>query len=326
MRFTDYFPKHNFMPGLALLGLAAGAVGCSVAAPPALIEARNSLRQAEQSPNITANAAVALREAQQSLAGAERVWEQDRDEEEVQHLAYVTKQKVEIARNIAERNLAVREVERLSDERQKVVIEAREREILRTRKEAEARTQEAERARQQATAAQLQAKKAQEEAQARTQEAEQARNSAAQTQAESKELEQKLQALQAKIKETDRGLVLTLGDVLFEFDKADLKPGAMRNLYPLVSFLKENSSRGVVIEGHTDSLGSDSYNLALSQRRADAVGTFLIENGIAADRVIARGLGEAAPVAANDTQQGQMMNRRVEIVISNESQPRQSLK
>ncbi len=325
MRFTDYFCKSNFMPAVALLA-AAGAAGCSVAAPPALIEARNSVRQAEQSPDITTNAPVALREAQQSLAGAERVWDQDGDKEEVQHLAYMTRQRVEIARAIAERNLAARNVERLSEERQKVVLEAREREIARTRREAEARTQEAERARQQATAAQLEAKKAQEEAQARAQEAEQARNSAAQTQAERQELEQKLQALQAKIKETDRGLVLTLGDVLFEFDKADLKPGAMRNLYPLVSFLKDNSTRGVTIEGYTDSVGAESYNLALSQRRADSVRTFLIENGIAADRVTARGLGEEAPVAANDTPQGQMMNRRVEIIISNQAQPQQSMR
>ena len=126
-----------------------------------------------------------------------------------------------------------------------------------------------------------------------------------------------MQALQANVKQTERGLVLTLGDVLFEVDQADLKPGAVRNLQPLISFLKENSSRGVTIEGHTDSVGSDAYNLTLSQRRADAVRRLLIANGIAADRVTARGLGEAYPVASNETKQGQLMNRRVEVVISN---------
>jgi outer membrane protein OmpA-like peptidoglycan-associated protein len=326
MNHTYYFSGKNSLAAMAFAASVGAAVGCSVAPPAALTEARNSYRQAEQSADITGNAGVALREAQESLTDAERVWEQKRDEEEVQHLAYLTKQKVEIARAIAERNLAERDIERLAGERQKAIIEAREREVLRTRKEAEARAQEAERARQQAAAAQIQAEKAEQQAAAQARDAEQARKSAAQTEAESKELERKLQALQAKVKETDRGLVLTLGDVLFEFDRAELQPGAVRNLQPLVSFLKENSSRAVVIEGHTDNIGSESYNLALSQSRADAVRTFLVKNGIAADRITARGLGEGYPVASNNIQQGQLMNRRVEIVISNEPQPQQSLK
>lgn len=128
------------------------------------------------------------------------------------------------------------------------------------------------------------------------------------------------------MKQTDRGLVLTLGDVLFEFNKSELKAGALRNLYPLVSFLKQNSSRGVTIEGHTDGIGSESYNLELSQRRAEAVRRFLIENGLRQDRITARGLGEAYPVASNDTDPGRQMNRRVEIVIANETQAGRSAK
>ncbi len=381
----SYISNNNFFVTLAFIVVIGGAGGCSVATPPALNEARNSYQQAEKNPNITGNAAVALRDAQQALNRAERDWEQNRDQEEVEHLAYLTKQRVEIAQGIAERDIAQKDIERLSEERQKVIIEAREREVLRTRKEAEARAQEAERAERQALAAQLQAKNAQEEALAQAREAEQARKSAAQNQAEAKaraqeaeragrqalaaqlqaknaqeealaqareaeqarksaaqsqaeaeaarkqaeaaaaknkELEANLQALQAKVKQTDRGLVLTLGDVLFEFNKAELKAGALRNLYPLVSFLKENSSRSLVIEGHTDSVGSESYNLELSQRRAEAVRRFLIENGIAQDRVTARGLGEAYPVASNNTEPGRQMNRRVEIVISNETQAR----
>ena len=309
------FSKDHSLTAFALTAVLAG--GCSATPPAALLEAQTSYRQAEQSPNMTGNAAVALHDAQKTLTDAEQVWEKDKDRDEVEHLAYVTKQQVEIARAVAERNLVERDIERLSAERQKIVLEAREREIARTRREAEVKAQEAELAREQATAAQSQAKKAQEEALARAQDAEQARKTAAQIEAERKELEQQLQALQANVKQTERGLVLTLGDVLFEFDQADLKPGAVRNLQPLISFLKENSSRGVTIEGHTDSVGSDAYNLALSQRRADAVRRLLIANGIAADRVTARGLGEAYPVASNETKQGQLMNRRVEVVISN---------
>ncbi len=318
---------------LASIALIGAATACSVATPPALIEARNSYQQAEKNPNISGNAAVALRDAQQTLNRAEREWDQNRDQEEVEHLAYMTKQRVEIAQGLAERNMAQKEIERLSEERQKVVIEAREREVLRIRKEAEARAQEAEQAQRQTLAAQSQAKNAQDEAAARLREAEQARKNAARSKADAeaalaqaaaataktKELEASLQALKAKVKQTDRGLVLTLGDVLFEFNNADLKAGALRNLYPLVTFLKDNATRSVAIEGHTDSVGAESYNLDLSQRRAEAVRRFLTENGIAQDRVTARGLGEAYPVDSNNTEPGRQMNRRVEIVIANET-------
>jgi outer membrane protein OmpA-like peptidoglycan-associated protein len=295
----------KYFIALASIALIGGAAACSVATPPALIEARNSYQQAEKNPNVSGNAAVALRDAQQTLNRAEREWEQNRDQEEVEHLAYMTKQRVEIAQGLAERNMAQKEIERLSEERQKVIIEAREREVLRTRKEAEARAQEAEQAQRQALAAQSQAKNAQDEAAAAT--------------AKTKELEASLQALKAKVKQTDRGLVLTLGDVLFEFNKADLKAGALRNLYPLVTFLKDNAARSVAIEGYTDSVGGESYNLDLSRRRAEAVRRFLVENGIAQVRVTASGLGEAYPVASNNSETGRQMNRRVEIVISKQT-------
>jgi outer membrane protein OmpA-like peptidoglycan-associated protein len=132
----------------------------------------------------------------------------------------------------------------------------------------------------------------------------------------STQLEQELAALKAQARETERGPVLTLGDVLFEFNRADLKSGAMQKLYPLVAFLQENPTRSVVIEGHTDNIGSDSYNFELSQRRAEAVRAFLLQNGIRAERITAQGRGESYPVAANDTEAGRQQNRRVGIVIS----------
>ena len=328
--------NNKFVVSLAMTALVAGALGCSVSQPQALIEARKSYQQAEKDPNMTGNAAVALRDAEQVLSRGEREWEQNRDREEVEHLAYLAKQRVEIAQRIAERNVAEKDFERLSEERQRFIIETREREVARARKEAEARALVAEKAQREALASQSQAMKAQEEAKAQARQAELARKNAVQSQeeaeaarkqaedaaAKNKELEQSLQALQAKVKQTDRGLVLTLGDVLFEFNKSDLKAGALRNLYPLVSFLKQNSSREVAIEGHTDGIGSESYNLQLSQRRADAVRSFLVENGITQDRVTARGLGEGYPVASNNTEPGRQMNRRVEIVIANEKQAR----
>jgi OOP family OmpA-OmpF porin len=154
---------------------------------------------------------------------------------------------------------------------------------------------------------------------ARTLEADRARQQAEAAAARASRAEQELAALKAK--ETERGLMMTLqDDVLFEYDKADLKPGAMRNLSPLVTFLREHPNRTLLIEGHTDSTGSDSYNTDLSRRRAEAVAAFLIHSGISPERIIARGYGESYPVAANDNEAGRQQNRRVDIVISHEGQ------
>jgi OOP family OmpA-OmpF porin len=129
-----------------------------------------------------------------------------------------------------------------------------------------------------------------------------------------------IDALQAKLaalgaKQTDRGAVVTLGDVLFDFNRADLKPGAQQNLYRLVTFLRENTDRELLVEGHTDSVGSESYNLELSQQRADSVRAFLVQNGISPERILTGGFGKAYPIASNDSPGGRQLNRRVEVVI-----------
>lgn len=122
-----------------------------------------------------------------------------------------------------------------------------------------------------------------------------------------------------KAQQTERGLVLTLSDVLFEFDKATLKPGAQRTMDKLNEFLQEYPNRTVLIEGFTDSVGSETYNLGLSQRRAEAVKDALLMRGIQSDRIMTRGYGEQYPVANNDSAAGRQLNRRVEIVLSDES-------
>lgn len=130
------------------------------------------------------------------------------------------------------------------------------------------------------------------------------------------QLEQRLTDLGAR--ETDRGLVLTLGDVLFESGQAKLTPDAMRKLYPLAAILKENPNRQINIEGHTDSSGSASINRELSQQRADAVRDFLVSVGVTPERITARGYGETNPVASNTNEEGRRENRRVEIVVMRE--------
>ncbi len=139
-------------------------------------------------------------------------------------------------------------------------------------------------------------------------------------------LKKQMQQAKAKLKEleelnakeTSRGLVLTLGDVLFASGKATLLPGARRTLDKLVTFLKENPERKVLIEGHTDNVGSSAYNLDLSLRRAEAVKEALVAQGIDPERIVAQGYGEIYPVASNADAAGRQRNRRVEIVILDE--------
>lgn len=250
----------------------AGTWGCTtMSEPAALSQARTQYMQAQQNPQVTTHAPVALREAEQTLRQAERLWVEEEDEAEVQHLAYVTERRVDIARANTEQKLAEADIQKLGEERDQVLLRSRTREAQQAQREAQQATTHASR------------------------------------------LEQELAALKAK--QTDRGLVVTLSDVLFEFNRADLKPGAMRSLYPLVTFLKENPTRTVSIEGHTDSVGSQSYNLELSARRADAVRDFLMAQGVEAGRINTVGYGKAYPVASNDTEAGRQQNRRVEVVM-----------
>ena len=127
-------------------------------------------------------------------------------------------------------------------------------------------------------------------------------------------LQEEMAALQAK--KTDRGMVLTLGDVLFDTGRAELKAGAFDTLDRLASFMRDNPERKLTIEGHTDSVGSDDYNIGLSKRRADAVRAALVTRSVDGGRIVTEGLGKARPVAGNDTAEGRQRNRRVEIVIS----------
>jgi len=282
------FPVVVLSTALVMGGLISG---CAPRNNLALERARASYLQAQQNPQIVTHAPAALNDAKVALNRAEETWESTHDQEEVAHLSYVTEQKVEVARATAQEKIAEAEAQQLASERERVLLEAR--------------TREAERARLSAQEAAARAREATDLAVGAT--------------ARATLLEQELAELKAR--ETERGVVMTLQeDVLFEYDKADLKPGAMRNLYPLVTFLRNHPTRTLLIEGHTDSTGSDSYNADLSRRRAEAVRYFLVQNGISPERIVAQGYGEAYPVTSNDNEAGRQQNRRVEIVISHEGQ------
>ncbi len=173
-------------------------------------------------------------------------------------------------------------------------------------------------------------KKAMEESRAKEaalkakQEADEARNVAL---LEAKTAKQQLQEMQnklsmlstkfAKVKEEQRGLVITLSDILFDVDKASLQSGAAKNLDYLANILKDYRDRKILIEGHTDSTGSEEHNQALSEERAFAVMGYLMSHGLEAKMMEAKGFGESKPVAANETPAGRQQNRRVDIVILN---------
>ncbi|MGB3398890.1 MAG: OmpA family protein, partial [Candidatus Deferrimicrobiaceae bacterium] len=121
-----------------------------------------------------------------------------------------------------------------------------------------------------------------------------------------------------KAKQTDRGIVLTIGEVLFAFGKADLSTDANRNVNKLAGFLDKYPNRNVLIEGHTDSVGSDEYNLELSQKRSESVKDRLASFGIETGRITTVGYGEKYPAVSNDTPEDRALNRRVEVIILNE--------
>lgn len=148
------------------------------------------------------------------------------------------------------------------------------------------------------------------ELQMQSTEAEQARREAA-------ELRRQMEEMQAE--QTDRGMVLTLGDVLFDLNRAELKSSGEATVERLAEFMREYEERRVRVEGYTDSTGEASYNQGLSERRAEAVRDALVDMGISRDRVETQGFGEQYPVASNDTSGGRQQNRRVEIVISDEA-------
>jgi len=258
--------------------------GCASAplAPDGAAEARAKLTRLQGDPILANRAPVALQEAETAVRVAEEPLASD--PALGAHRVYMADRKVEIA-------MAQAATSQAEEERVKLG-EARERSRL------EARTREADLAHAEADATRVAAADAASEAALKA-----------------GDMQRQIDALQAKT--TERGIVLTLGDVLFTSGRADLKAGAASNLDRLVTFLGQNPDRTVEIEGHTDNVGSDDYNQDLSQRRADSVRSFLLQRGINSTRVVASGKGEQRPVADNESEGGRQQNRRVEVIIAN---------
>jgi outer membrane protein OmpA-like peptidoglycan-associated protein len=117
-------------------------------------------------------------------------------------------------------------------------------------------------------------------------------------------------------RESARGLIVNMSDVLFDFGKATLKPGTREKLAKVSGIVLAHPGLTLEVEGHTDSIGSDEYNQKLSEARANAVRDYLVDQGIKSDSITGRGFGKTQPVASNSTAEGRQRNRRVEMVVS----------
>jgi outer membrane protein OmpA-like peptidoglycan-associated protein len=266
-----------------LIGIAVASAliaGCATTPPQddRIDQAQAEVQTLAQDPLAQEAAGHDLDEARARLAQAQTALQQHEPLPVVDHLAYLAQRHAEAGEARVQAMHSRQYLAHAQDERNRILLAARARE---------------------AQNAEGQAHSAQNQADA-------AKAQLAQTQ-------QQLADLQAK--HTDRGVVVTLGDVLFDTGQASLKPGADLALDRLARYMTAHPQTQIVVEGHTDSRGSDEYNEALSQRRADAVAHALIARGVSADEVRAIGRGKSYPVATNDTSAGRQQNRRVEIVF-----------
>ncbi|MEG1041732.1 MAG: OmpA family protein [Pseudomonas sp.] len=244
----------------ALLALSVALAACSTQPNANLESARSNFSTLQSNPQASKVAALETKDAQDWLNKADAAYQNKEDVQHVDQLAYLTNQRVEVAKQTITLRTAENKLQDASAQRAKARLDARDAQI------------------------------------------------------------QKLQdSLNAK--QTDRGTLVTFGDVLFDFDKATLKSSALPNITTLARYLQENPDRQVIVEGYTDSKGSANYNQSLSERRAGAVRMALVRAGVEPARIVAQGYGKEFPVADNASNSGRAQNRRVEVTISNDNQP-----
>ena len=265
-----------------------------------LQKARAAVSTAMNDPKVVQLAPLELKSATDTLSEADNAWTKDADTAQATHLSRLALQRAQIAQNVAQ-------TRQLDTDIKQAGVDAERQRLQGNVSQAQ---MQAERARAAAAANATAAQQAQAQAQS-------AEQRAAASAAQVKDLQSKLNDLQAQ--QTERGLLVTLGDVLFEFGKSDLTSQAAPRLDKLAKFLAEFPNRKLLIEGYTDSVGTTQFNQTLSERRAAAVQSALVTRGVAADRITARGYGKEYPVADNSSPEGRAMNRRVEIVIADEN-------
>ena len=334
-----YLPSRNSaaritLAATAVATLVAGLSACSSAPGrnPALDQARASFDAVQMQGKVVTLAPEELQRAADALRTAEAARVAGESISSVDHLAYLASQRVSIAQDTANSRAALAVTAGAAAERDRMRLAQRTQEAdtaqnqLANAQRNNANTQQAlnqQLAQSQQTAAQRSAELALAQQNAAQQAAELAR-AAAMAQDDRQRLERRnaqLEDLQAQIRDmngrqTERGIVVTLGDLLFATGQARLQADGSRNLAKLAEFLKRNPERTAAIEGYTDSVGSESANQTLSDRRANAVLDELVNQGVAGGRLRTEAFGESRPVASNDNASGRQMNRRVEVIFA----------
>jgi len=271
--------------------------GCNTPTHNALLrDAHESYKTAQANPQVTTLATAELNEAGASLSKADNALSKGESAATVDQLAYIANQQVAIAQETAKRKNAELAVTNASANRNQIRLEAR--------------TSEADAAKRQVVIAN----------ETVAQQAEDLAAADANAQSDQAVIViQEMQIRELNAKQTKRGLVVTLGDVLFNSGMSELKSSGAHNVEKVADFLMQYPQRDVLIEGFTDSVGSASSNQILSERRAESVRVALINLGVSADRIATQGYGEEHPVAKNDTSAHRQSNRRVEIIFSEDN-------
>ncbi|MGB8297816.1 MAG: OmpA family protein [Polyangia bacterium] len=285
---------------LLIAVLSVGVLSsCATTAPTELVDAREAYRRA--SFGTAGQAAPAeLHVANLALAEAEQSFQKDPDSYRTRDLAYIAQRKSQFAEATASINIQSKKEAQAKNDFQTVqgkVVAKTKQDLSQTRSDLAASERNG-----QATAEKLSAEQV-------------ARADAEKRAADSQAALAKL----AAVKDEPRGMVITLsGSVLFASNRAVLLPEARTRLDQVAEVLLTTRERNLTVEGYTDSQGSVNYNLDLSQRRADAVRSYLIERGYQGDLIQSHGLGKGSPVADNSSAEGRANNRRVEIIIAHE--------
>ena len=277
--------------------------GCAPLVPKELADARLAYQHASQSAAAQVVPAE-LHKARESLDKAEQSFGNEPEAQITRDLSYVAQRKSQLAEALAAQSLDHSQRKQAEHQYQEGQVEIQKQtvgQLNQTREQLAASQQQNKSSQAQLTQEQLARQNAE--------------RNAADAEARARQMQDALAKL-AAVKEEQRGLVITLsGSVLFASDQAVLLPEAQNRLGQVAAALLATKERNIVIEGHTDSRGSDSHNVDLSQRRAEAVRSYLISKGYEPDRIQAHGMGKATPIADNNSAEGRANNRRVEIVI-----------
>lgn len=329
MNTTSFAPKTSPPPQPAhapgrlaatLTALAAAALLGACSSLPdrhlGLEQAHQRLRTAQADPSVTLHAADELRQAGLALKRADQAQAERQDRVNIDHLTYLGSQRVRIAQETAAGRAAQAVIAGAGAERDRMLLALRTQEADATR----VQLASAERQGQRSAADLAQAERAAMASQAQLAQADQAnrasRDQLARSENRAEDLQRQLDAMDAR--KTDRGIVVTLGDLLFESGEARVLASGATNIARLAEFMKRYPMRRAAIEGYTDDVGSTASNQLLSDRRAEAVMVALTGMGVGAERLTRQGHGESRPVASNATAAGRQTNRRVEVVFTPE--------